>query len=169
MNKEDCVYCQLALIKSPRTIYEDDLVKAVLVEKPTTPGHTLIIPKNHFTILEQLPDAELSRIFTISNKISTAIFESLNMHGTNLIVKNGVASGQEHAHFSAHVVPRVENDGLNFEWKTKQLGEEEMSTVELMLKSGQEEKVEKPIEIKPKEELKDDGENYLIKQLRRIP
>lgn len=174
MNKEDCVFCEMATGKPDFTIYEDDVMKAVLVDKPCTPGQIELFPKKHYTIFEQVPDNEVQRLFIVANKISTALFESLNMHGTNMLVNNGIAAGQKHAHFSINIIPRKENDGLNLEWKPKQLGEEEMSTVELMLKPHAEVPTKKDepktiVEEQKKEKLLDDSASYLIRQLRRIP
>ena len=75
-----------------------------------------------------------------------------------------------------NVIPRRQGDGINLEWQPKQIGEEEMSTVEIKLRAeteaghkfGEQETEEKP---KPKEETEvlTGEDNYLIKQLRRIP
>ena len=172
-----CELCALAEGQAPFTVYEDKIVKAILVPKPASPGHMLLFPKSHHTIFEQVPDAIIQHLFVIANKLSTAVFESLNMHGTNILVHNGTASGQQHAHFSINILPRNENDGLKLEWKPKQLSEEEMSTLEILLKphtevlSGVAEVAEKPEPAKEqkKESLKDDSGNYLVRQLRRIP
>ncbi|MFH0978490.1 MAG: HIT domain-containing protein [Candidatus Woesearchaeota archaeon] len=175
MNKEDCTICNLALGRAEFTVYEDDMMKAVLHDKPSTPGQVLLFPKKHYTILEQVPDDELEKLFVMANKISTSVFESLGMHGTNILVNNGVAAGQMYAHFTIQIIPRMENDGLNLEWKTKQLSEEEMSTVELILKPLAENPFAKKEEAKPivqeeaRHKLPDDSQNYLVRQLRRIP
>ena len=174
MNREDCQYCQLAKSKQDLTIYDDELMKAVLSPKPSVPGQIELFPKKHFTIFEQVPDYETEKMFIMANKISTAVFESLGMHGTNIIVNNGLGAGQLHPHFSIQIVPRKERDGLNLEWKQKQVGEEEMSTVELMLKPFAEApaKSEEPKTVtveKKHETIKDDSDNYLLRQLRRIP
>ena len=79
-------------------------------------------------------------------------------------------------HTTIHIVPRKENDGLNLLWKPKQQSEEQMSTLELMIKEEAkkiapfEKEKPKPIEIKKPEEIKPTKEeNYMIKQLKRIP
>jgi histidine triad (HIT) family protein len=169
---DNCELCRLAE-SSPFTVYEDATMKAVLASKPAAPGHILLFPKQHYTIFEQVPDGEVDKLFIMSNKISTAVFESLNMHGTNIIVSNGLAAGQQHAHFSIDIVPRTENDGLKLEWKPKQLSEEEMSTLELVMKPltevmAPEPKPEAP-QPKIQEPLRDDSSSYLVRQLRRIP
>ncbi|MBF8279741.1 MAG: HIT protein, partial [candidate division NC10 bacterium] len=55
-------------------------------------------------------------MFSMSNIISTALFESLNIHGTNILVNNGPEAGQSFAHFIINIIPRTESDGINMEW-----------------------------------------------------
>lgn len=97
-------------------LYHDDLVIAVLHLKPASSGHILIFTKEHYQIIEQVPDYVIGHIFYLANKLSTVLFESLDAHGTNIIIENGAAAGQGIAHFSVHIIPRKENDGLKFDW-----------------------------------------------------
>jgi len=173
----DCKICQFIQNKE-NILYEDELVYAMLPEKPTALGHTWIIPKKHYPIIEQVPDYELTPLFKIANKLSSILFETLKIQGTNIIVQNGLASGQKYAHFLINIIPRKENDNLKLEWKPKQISEEEMSTAELKLKDQAQNiggfiKETPPGEISlgQKKEVLDysSEENYLIKQLHRIP
>jgi histidine triad (HIT) family protein len=178
VSKGSCLLCQIVEGKIPsKKVYEDDLVLVILDVNGANPGHCFILPKNHYPILEQVPDPEISKLFQVANKISSAIFENLGVQGTNLFITNGVPAGQTVAHFMIHVIPRVENDGINLQWQTKQLTEEEMSTVELKIKeqtkniggfkTEEEEKtVKKP---KPIPAPSCEEEDYFDKQLRRIP
>jgi|SRR3989338_1565625 len=179
--RESCLLCQIVANRVPSyKIYEDDLTLAILDINGSNPGHCFVIPKNHYPIIEQVPDDELAILFTVANKISSAIFENLKAPGTNIFVANGVPAGQTVAHFMINVMPRKENDGVNLQWKTRQLTEEEMSTVELKLKESIKgagiEKIEKT--QKPKitthekaatELIADDEDNYFMRQMRRIP
>jgi len=174
----ECEFCELIKKKS-NLIYEDDQIFLMHAPKPAGMGHVIALPKEHVMIIEQLQDYDVAEIFQKINKISTAVFESLGAHGTNIIVQNGVAAGQSNSHMMIHVIARREGDGIDFTWQPKQLSEEDMSTVELKLKEatknigGFDKKPEKPIEItKDIKKIKDEPdkeENYLIKQLRRIP
>jgi histidine triad (HIT) family protein len=173
MAEEHCQICQLMKSKEGLVVYEDEGMKALLLDKPSSPGHIRLFPKKHYTIFEQVPDQEVEKIFIVANKISTAVFEGLNMQGTNILVNNGVAAGQKDPHFTIDIIPRIEGDGLKLDWTPRQLSDDEMSTVELMLKPhtetlGVSEEPEKPVEGKKKEETIKD-ENYLTQQLRRIP
>ena len=177
--RESCLICQIAANRIPSyKIYEDDSTLAVLDVNGANPGHCFVIPKNHYPILEQVPDDELANIFTVANKISSAIFETLKVQGTNIFVANGIPAGQTVAHFLVNVIPRKENDGINLQWKPKQLTVEEISTVELKLKEQIKnigvstiEKTEKPKPIPEKTEtpITDDEDDYFTKQMRRIP
>lgn len=171
-------------------IYEDDRVFAFLSPQPAAIGHIVVVPKKHAPILEALGDDDVAYTFSIANKISISVFEALKIEGTNIIVHNGVAAGQEEPHFSINIVPRKSDDGLVMEWAPKQLSEEEMAMIELQLKEEmkkRQEPIEVPAELPseepsqadpgtaqaeegvPTDNLKEKEENYLIKQLKRMP
>jgi len=157
-------------------LFEDDKLAILLAPKPATAGHILLVPKEHRTILEQVPDFVIGKLFDKANKVSMAVFEALGAEGTNILVNNGTAAGQTTTHCVINVLPRRENDGLSFVWQPKQLSEEEMSTIELKLKEetkniGAFEKEQpKPKELPKPEEVKEAEEvNYLLKQLERLP
>ena len=178
--RESCLICQIISNNVPSyKVYEDDLILAVLDVNGSNPGHCFVMPKNHYPIIEQVPDAELSHLFSVANRISSSLFESLKAPGTNIFVTNGIPAGQTVAHFTINVIPRKENDSVNLQWKPKQLTEEEMSTVELKLREQLKnigiKKVqnERPAAAMEKAELMhisdDDEDDYFAKQLRKIP
>lgn len=177
-----CIECEL-LKQRKNIIYEDEFSAAFLVEKPSTPGHILIIPKQHSPIIETIPDIAMSNLFLAANKISTVCFEIFKAHGTNILIRNGLAAGQKTTHAAINILPRFENDGLNLQWNPIKLTDDEMTTAELSLKVEMEKEsaeqykakaqAEKEEQIKlekehPKEEIPEE-ENYLIRQLDRLP
>lgn len=177
-----CEFCDIVKGKEEaETVYEDEQVLAVLHLKPASPGQVLIFTKEHSPILEQLPDPLVAHTFKVANKLSTVLFESLNIQGTNIIVQNGTAAGQIIPHFSVNIIPRSENDGLNFQWEPKKLSKDEMETSQLQLKEFAEnihpsmfQKDKKTIKVKSEDQqptikFDKDKENYLIKQLTRVP
>lgn len=176
---QDCVACQIIGGNIPaKVIFEDDSLIAILNLSGAAPGHALVMPKEHFTILEQVPDPLCARLFTLANNISTAIFETNDIKGTNIFVANGIAAGQTVPNVMVHVVPRDEDDGINLLWDPKRLSEEEMSTVELQLREqasgiGVERPPvkERPSKPQPSHAIApiSKSENYLIKSARRIP
>jgi histidine triad (HIT) family protein len=174
-----CGICGIAEGKiKAKVVYEDNVCMAYLKHMPCSPGHIMLVPKKHYTIFEQLPDDEIIHLFDVASKLSTVAFETLGRGGTNIIVQNGSSAGQTHPHFSIEIIPRNENDGLNFMWQPRHLSEEEMSTAELILKElmadfavGAGKKKEGPVQEKKHEMLKEEKgkENYLFKSLIRIP
>jgi len=176
-----CEYCQIVNGKSSNAeiIYEDEQVLVVVKDTAVTPGQITIFPKEHYTILEIVPDEIMNKCVQLANKIGIAVFESLGAQGTNIIVQNGTGAGQKVPHFAIEVVPRREGDGLNFEWKAQQLMDDEMDTVHLMLKEEGErlvigQKKEKKVASINDEETKkiisEKGkDNYLLKSQKRIP
>ena len=126
--RESCIICQIIGNQIPsKKVYEDELVLSVLDINGSNPGHCFVMPKNHYPIIEQVPDMEIGRLFQVSNRISSALFDSIGAQGTNIFVANGIPAGQTIAHFTINVVPRKENDGINLQWQPKQMSEEEDS------------------------------------------
>jgi histidine triad (HIT) family protein len=171
----NCPYCDL-IEKATNTLYADDKAVALLSPSPTVPAQMLLITKQHFAIMEDVPDAVISDLFVKANKLCMALFDSGIAQGTNILIQNGVASGQKVAHFGINILPRRENDNVNLTWKPKPLNEEALSTVELKLKEQtskiivNEREAPKPVVIDRKEEkITANNDDYMIKQLRRIP
>lgn len=172
----NCTVCEL-VEKKQGMLFEDEHIAMLLAPKPAIAGHLILVPKQHAAILEQVPDPVIGKLLDKANKASIAVFESLGAHGTNIMVHNGIAAGQTTNHVTLNVIPRMENDGLNFAWPPQQLSEEEMSTVELKLKEETknigafEKETPKPKELPKPEEVKEEHEeeNYLLKQLKRLP
>jgi len=171
----DCKICDIISSGKANKIYEDEKIIGILCPEPVAAGHIWIIPKDHYPIIENIPDYEVSKMFSIANKISISLFESLKVQGTNIFVANGPAAGQIVSHFIINIIPRMPNDSINMTWQPRQLTEEEMSTVELSIKEqvksvGYFEKEKaKPIELDKKREVISNAEDYLVKSLRRIP
>jgi len=170
-----CEICQIPKNKEVfKVVYEDDLCIAVLHEKPANYGHIMLFPKEHYVILEEVPDKIIEHLFVISNILSTVIFESLNIQGTNIIVNNGHAAKQENPHFIINIIPRNENDDLNFDWKAERAKDEDLSTAELKLKEitknfSMPEKTKEPEKIEEPSSEPVEEEDLRFKQLNRIP
>ncbi|MBI5389032.1 HIT family protein [Candidatus Woesearchaeota archaeon] len=135
MTEAPCEICTIARGGGrAKVLYNDGKVVAFLSEKPAVPGHIIVAPSEHFTIFEQVSEQTLAHCTKVTNRISTSVFEALQAQGTNIIINNGVPAGQEFGHFTLSILPRKQNDGLNFLWPQKTMSEEELSTVELHLK-----------------------------------
>ena len=111
--EENCIFCKIVSGEIPANkVYEDDHTLAFLSIGPNNPGHTLVIPKDHFENIYGLPDETLCRTMIAVKKIALAIKNGLDADGVNIGMNNEGSAGQEinHAHF--HIIPRKIDDGL---------------------------------------------------------
>jgi histidine triad (HIT) family protein len=111
---QNCIFCQIIEGKvNSKKVYEDEKCLAILDINPATKGHVLLMPKEHYAIMPVMPEDVIKHLFMISKQISNALLKSLQVQGTNIFVANGAAAGQKAQHFMLHVIPRMENDGIN--------------------------------------------------------
>jgi len=135
--KKQCIFCQIVSEKvQSKKIYEDEHVLAILDINPANPGHILILPKEHYSIMPQIPNEEISHIFNVTKSLSNSSLRALEAQGSNIIVANGVAAGQKAQHFMVHLIPRKENDDLKLEVPQTNIPENELQkTQEILAKS----------------------------------
>ncbi len=176
-----CEYCDIIDRKSKgQILYQDEEIVVALKDTAVIPGQLTVFPKKHLTIMELVPNDLLKKCAVIANKAGVAVFEALGAEGTNIVIQNGLGAGQKVPHFAVEVLPRRQEDGLNFQWTPKQLEEDEVDLVYKLLKDeaekinlAEEEKKEKTVVVKDeKTEMKveqTDKDNYLLKSLRRVP
>ena len=168
---DNCEYCEL-LQRDWQIIASSEDVVVAVKDKVAVPGQITIFPKEHFTIMELVPEPVLQQCLILANKVSTVIFETLGSQGTNVLIRNGLGAGQDVPHFGIEVIPRKEDDGLNLHWEPRPLSEDEIEMTQQTLLSAifEAEKsrqaqhhlsADKPI-------LQEQSRtNYLIKSLRR--
>lgn len=109
----DCVFCKIIKGDIPSyTIYEDEIVKVILDINPVSNGHMLIIPKTHYVNLMDIDDSVLSHIMNISKELYKKYKDKLNMDGLTITQNNDY--GQEVKHYHLHLIPRYENDNIEF-------------------------------------------------------
>lgn len=87
-------------------VYEDDKVLAFLDITPDSKGHTLVIPKEEYKDILELPDELASHIIITAKKIAIAIKAAFKPDGFNFIQNNGSAAGQIIFHYHLHIIPR---------------------------------------------------------------
>jgi histidine triad (HIT) family protein len=109
----DCIFCKIVVGEIPANkVYEDDKVLAFLDITPVNPGHTLVIPKEHYDNLLTLPDDLLCHLAQAVKKIASAVLTATGSSGFNLGLNNGKVAGQLVNHFHWHLMPRFDGDGL---------------------------------------------------------
>jgi histidine triad (HIT) family protein len=111
-----CAFCKI--VREPGdhpVVYENESSLAFLDHRPLFPGHTLLIPKRHFAVIADLPEALLGPFFSTVKTLAAAIQHAMGAEGTFLGANNQVS--QSVPHFHVHIVPRRKGDGLKgFFW-----------------------------------------------------
>lgn len=111
-----CIFCQIVRGEAPATrVYEDNDFLAFLDIRPITRGHTLVVPKQHSTELEDLDRDAGAQLFRLGHHLALAMRRSdLAADGANLALNDGTAAFQTVGHVHLHVVPRQHGDKLRF-------------------------------------------------------
>ena len=135
MREDNCIFCKIANGDIPsKMLYEDEEFKVILDLGPATKGHALILPKNHYHDLYDLPDETVGKVMLLAKKMAMHMTEKLKCDGFNLVQNNGEAAGQTVFHFHLHLIPRYEEDGQTLGWKSLELSQEEMEEIYQKLK-----------------------------------
>ncbi|MFQ5881043.1 MAG: HIT family protein [Candidatus Methylomirabilales bacterium] len=107
-----CIFCQIAQgERQAYKVFEAETAVAFLDIFPCTPGHTLVIPRQHFATLVEMPVEEVGRLFQAAALLAGKVQQAMGAAGFNLGVNNGKAAGQEVFHVHIHIIPRYSADG----------------------------------------------------------
>ena len=111
-----CLFCAIVAGTEPaHVVFETDETLAFLDIRPLFPGHTLLVPKEHYETLIDLPEALIAPLFAAAQRLAGAMETALGAAGSFVAVNNRVS--QSVAHLHVHVVPRNRKDGLRgFFW-----------------------------------------------------
>ena len=127
---DSCIFCKIANGEIPsNTIYEDDKFRVILDNGPATKGHALVLPKEHYANLFEMPQDLLADAAVVAKKVAINIKEKLSCDGLNLVQNNGETAGQTVMHFHLHIIPRYENDGQHILWNPTSPSAEELVEV----------------------------------------
>ena len=133
--KEDCIFCKLANGVFPtNSIYEDDTFNVILDVGPATKGHALILPKEHYDNLYELPDETAGKAMILARKLGAEMVKRLNADGLNVVQNNGETAGQTVMHYHLHLIPRYKNDGQHILWQPSEPSKEELEEIRDILK-----------------------------------
>ena len=122
----DCLFCAIARGDHPAEIVlADEVAVAFLDSRPVFKGHVLVMPRDHYETLADLPAGLVGPLFTRVQRVSATLPAALGAQGSFVALNNVVSQSVPHLH--VHVVPRTRGDGLRgFFWpRQKYAGEAE--------------------------------------------
>lgn len=106
-------------------VYEDEHVYAFLDIGPQSRGHTLLVPKESKAQLDELSDESAAAIGRALPRLCRAVMKATGASAYNILQNNGKPAGQAVFHVHFHIIPRLEKDGLSFQWNPGKLEEED--------------------------------------------
>ena len=107
-----CVFCRIASGKAPASIvYEDTNILAFMDLNPANVGHTLVIPREHWENIYDVPEKTLAEMAAVVKRVSVAVKKTVGADGIKIIQLNGRAAGQLVMHIHIHVIPTNSKTG----------------------------------------------------------
>jgi histidine triad (HIT) family protein len=113
---EGCTFCRIVRreLDAP-VVFESEVSVAFLDHRPLFDGHCLLVPKDHYETLTDLPQTLIAPLFTHAQLLAQAVEEGLAADGSFVAMNNRVSQSVPHVHL--HVIPRRRKDGLKgFFW-----------------------------------------------------
>jgi histidine triad (HIT) family protein len=152
LQQQQCIFCHIISGKvASKRVYEDEKCLAILDINPANPGHMLLLPKEHHSIMPLMPENDVSHLFKVARKISMAQIRSLKVDGTTIFIANGAAAGQKAPHLMIHIIPRKDNDGITaFTLPKNSVAKEDQEKLRAAIKK----KVNEQFGIKEQEPIK---------------
>ncbi|MFW6014587.1 MAG: HIT family protein [Nanoarchaeota archaeon] len=124
---QDCIFCKIVNGQMPcEKIYEDENILAFMDISPANKGHALIIPKEHYETILELPQDLMEKVAAGTKKVAEGVVKASGVEGFNVLVNNKKVAGQLVPHVHFHVIPRFEDDGIDMTFTHKKYGDGEI-------------------------------------------
>lgn len=125
-----CQFCRIIAGEVPANIvFEDAISVAFLDYRPLFPGHCLLVTRQHFATLLDLPKQLIGPLFANAQLLAAAVQHAMEADGSFVAMNNVIS--QSVPHFHIHIVPRKRGDGLRgFFWPRHKMSEDELRAVQ---------------------------------------
>ena len=108
----DCIFCKIANKEiASKILYENDLVVVIMDLNPVSDGHSLVIPKKHYTDIEEVDNEMLVEMFRVAKMIGKKLEEKLNCKALTYLINYG--DDQQVKHLHLHVIPNYQQSLKN--------------------------------------------------------
>jgi histidine triad (HIT) family protein len=137
MADPDCLFCGIVAGSIPSEMIDsDERTVAFMDINPATPGHALVVPREHSADLLEIGEQDLTATILASQRLAKRMKDVLDADGINLINACGAAAWQTVFHFHIHVVPRYEDDPLKLPWIPEQGDPDEIAATAARLRGA---------------------------------
>jgi diadenosine tetraphosphate (Ap4A) HIT family hydrolase len=107
MAPADCTFCNP---EPDRVFHESGLVIGLWDRYPVSPGHALLIPRNHVANWFDADPATQLALISALPMAREAISKHHSPDGFNIGINAGKAAGQTIFHLHVHLIPRYKGD-----------------------------------------------------------
>ena len=112
MLEKNCTFCKIVERHvSARIISQNENAIAFLDAFPLSIGHTLIIPKRHYSKVQDMNREYSSATFDLLRVVTAAVEKATRAKASTIAIHNGVEAGQVILHVHIHIIPRFSGDG----------------------------------------------------------
>lgn len=126
----DCIFCKIVAGDIPsHTVLEDDYSLAFMDIGPVARGHTLLIPKYHAEIIDELPPDIAGGVLSNLPRLVHAVRGALSCEGINVLQNNGRIAGQLVPHVHFHIIPRINGDKFSYTWPAGEYAQGEIEQI----------------------------------------
>jgi histidine triad (HIT) family protein len=103
---EQCLFCRIIKGEIPAIkIYEDEFAFAFNDINPQAPRHILVIPREHFAHIHEIPQEKREILAGLFNAVGNIVGqEGMIKEGYRLVVNSGENSGQAVFHIHVHIL-----------------------------------------------------------------
>ena len=109
-----CTFCDLIHGAAEVSIcHEDSDAIAFMDIQPVNNGHVLVVPRQHYESLLDVPQELGLHLFRVTMRLANAVRHVTGSEDLNIVVNSGKAAGQDEPHYHVHIIPRRENDGFD--------------------------------------------------------
>lgn len=109
-----CICCEIVHGAGEASIcYEDADAIAFLDIQPVNVGHVLVVPKQHYESLDDLPTELAMHLFAVALRLGPIVRRIAGCDDLNVVVNSGEAAGQNVFHHHVHLIPRKAGDGFD--------------------------------------------------------
>ncbi len=108
-----CIFCEIVHGAGEASIcYEDADAIAFMDIQPVNAGHVLVVPREHYDRMEDVPEALALHLFEVALRLAPVVKRVSRATALNVVVSSGSEAGQDVFHHHVHLIPRASGDGF---------------------------------------------------------
>jgi histidine triad (HIT) family protein len=126
----NCIFCKIVAGVIPCTKLLDEAGAIAFLDiGPVAPGHSLLIPKEHYNTLDEMPPEAAAAMFRHLPRLIRAVQAATGCEGVNVLQNNGAIAGQVVPHVHVHIIPRTPAGRFSFNWPAGKYEADQMETL----------------------------------------